>query len=86
LPPLERALALRAATAGDPVDRAEVEFFVAQALVASGGDRRRGHALAASARAACAAAGAGARAELAAVDTWLAAEHKSEVSPRRASR
>jgi tetratricopeptide (TPR) repeat protein/predicted Ser/Thr protein kinase len=72
VPLLERALAIRHAVKGDPIDLAEVNFSMARALVASGGDKKRARALAEEARAAYAAGGEDSRRDLAEVEAWLA--------------
>jgi hypothetical protein len=71
LPVLERALEIQLANPGDPLGQARTEFALARALVGTGGDRVRAHALATHARAAYA-ANEGAKKETAELDAWLA--------------
>jgi len=79
LAPLERALTIRTTQAIDPALRADTRFALARALWAvpadRGRDRPRACTLAEQAREAYAAAGEASKAELAAVETWLA-EHR----------
>jgi tetratricopeptide (TPR) repeat protein len=69
---LERALILSKAPNADRAARARTELATADALWASGGDRRRARELAETARAAFVKVGAGAKTELVQVDRWLA--------------
>ena len=71
LAPLERALALRTATPGDPVDLAATQMALARALWDGHADRARARDLATRARAAYAAAGGGKERSLSEVDAWL---------------
>jgi serine/threonine protein kinase/tetratricopeptide (TPR) repeat protein len=71
IPLLERALRIRSAVKGDPIDLAETNFTLARALATSGGDRRRARGLAEEARAAYAAGGEDSKADLAEVEAWL---------------
>jgi tetratricopeptide (TPR) repeat protein len=67
---IERALKIRQAAGGDPLDLARTQFALARALRASGGDPERARTLAESARDAYA-KNEGAKAETAAVRDWL---------------
>jgi tetratricopeptide (TPR) repeat protein len=68
---LEKALALMATTQPDPIDHAEVRFYLASALPA--GELVRARSLATQARADFAAAGVRAAHHVREVDAWLAA-------------
>jgi tetratricopeptide (TPR) repeat protein len=72
--PLEQAAALRADLDGQPIDRALGTFALAQALLASGRDRRRAIALAEEALAALVAADS--QPDIADVKAWLAAARR----------
>jgi len=68
---LEKALALMATTQPDPIDQAEVRFYLATALPAT--ERARARSLATQARVDFAAAGVRAAHHVVEVDEWLAA-------------